>query len=118
MTLRFEREMIEVTSMSATKPDPAWRYTDRKGHEHQWVGDKTPTLVEVEGIGWWCEDCREQHSDYHLVCARCRERIEPKTFPDTGVKYVAGPTRYYLDDEPITKNEYDHLMEQARETTG
>lgn len=109
--LRVERDTIAVDSVLAMKPDPKWRYTDKAGHEHRFDNqDSTPTtLVQVEEEPWWCYDCRDLHNEYHLECKLCHETIEPHYVPDPGPHYVMGPWRYYLDNQPISEEEYQTL---------
>lgn len=55
------------------EPDPKWVFTDSSGHIHYWVGNKVPTIHEVEVY-------EEDDSDYmymELQCIACGEHIVP-----------------------------------------
>jgi hypothetical protein len=113
-TLEAETEMIDVTS-GLPYPNERWTYTDRQGHEHRYsrraAGDYYPTLVWVVDETYWCEDCRDEHTDGHYECAICGEHITPRLRgPDLSRKYIPGLTSYYLNGEPITKERADELM--------
>jgi hypothetical protein len=110
MNLRIEREYIEVSMLSPRDPDPRWRFVDAAGHEHHWDGDRTPTLEPKLERQWWCEDCMDEHEDWVLACAQCGEVITPMTVPGQPVQRIPGPVSYYLDDEPITKEQADTLL--------
>lgn len=110
-TLRVISDMIRVdyiSDISAT-----WKFTDAAGHGHRCdydAADHYPTLREVSGRTWWCDDCQDEHEDAHLECRLCGETIRPgMTGP--GTKWLPGRTEYLLDGEPVTP-------ERAREIAG
>jgi hypothetical protein len=113
--LRVERDMIDVTS-NLPRPDPDWTYTDRAGHQHRREGREYPTLVVVVEDTWWCEDCRDEHTDEHLECAQCGETIVPGTVgPHAMREYIPGLASYWLDDEPISEARYFELAQRHQQ---
>jgi hypothetical protein len=116
--LRLEVDMIDVTS-ALPRPDPRWTYTDQAGHQHRY--DKTapghyyPTQVVVTEEPYWCPDCHDEHSDSHYECPLCGEEIEPGLVSAPLYReYMPGLASYYLNDEPITKDEYERLVAELR----
>ncbi|MGW4270899.1 hypothetical protein ACWEGQ_00680 [Streptomyces seoulensis] len=41
-------------------------------------------------------------------------QVEPGTYVDTSPQYIAGPTSYLIDGEPVSKEEGDALFAQIR----
>jgi hypothetical protein len=69
---------------SLSEPDPHWRFTDAAGHAHEPTMEdgrvrSYGTLVSVESEPYWCEDCRDEHTDQHYECPLCGEVIRPGT---------------------------------------
>lgn len=116
--LEIEVERIEVTT-GLPQPDPNWSYIDHAGHEHAYgqpgpFRDRYPTLVERAGEPYWCDDCDDEHVDTWLECPLCGEKIAPGTYVDTSPRYIAGPTSYLIDGQPVSKEEGDALFAQIR----
>lgn len=88
ITVVFEREVIEVkTLVPPTEPDPDCTYRDKAGHLHDW----TKALLRWKVIRtWWCEDCRDEHTDEEQVCILCGEKIEPGRQPAPNPAYIQG----------------------------
>lgn len=105
-TLVVEAPVERITAL--TGPDKNWRYTDARGHVHEW-DDGYPTLRWVIDEVTWCADCREEHEHGHYECALCGERIEPGT---TGpvTHLIEGAPSYMLNGEPITESEASQWM--------
>ncbi|WP_329215324.1 hypothetical protein OG352_06605 [Streptomyces sp. NBC_01485] len=97
------------------QPDPRWRATDSNGHEHYYAegSDRYPTLELVFGEPYWCEDCRDEHQDNWYECRQCREKVRPGTRIDSTPKWIAGPTYYSLNGEPIGKERADEILAEA-----
>lgn len=123
--LRAETEMIEVTS-GLLRPDPKWAYTDHAGHEHYYrkgsrygEGSGYPTLIVVTEEPYWCPDCHDEHTSSHYECPLCDEEIAPGLVPEPPYReYIPGLTSYYLNDEPITPDEYQRLVDQLQREGG
>jgi hypothetical protein len=112
-TLRVETDMIDVTS-NLPRPDKAWTYTDRAGHDHRW-DHGYPTLVVVDEETYWCEDCGDEHTDSHYECPRCGEEIRPGLVgPSLHREYIPGRTEYLLNGEPISEDEARRIIEATR----
>jgi len=103
-TLTVETEQIEIQSMLATKPDKNWEHVDHAGHFHAYDDHgKLPTLeTRVEQVpcsgecgNWDCDGYTVTH--YH--CLICGEEVEPKRLPDSGPKFIPGPTRWTVEVE-------------------
>ena len=72
----------EIVYSYSPEPDPNWVYTDKEGHRHYRDDEgKYPTLHTETTDSWWCEDCREHHEEYELVCNLCYEKVTPGTRP-------------------------------------
>lgn len=86
-SLKVEPRMIEVTSRDATKPDPAWEYTDAAGHWHAWIARpvEMPCNGSCDGT---CDGEGYTRIDHH--CRICNELIEPAVLPDTDRKWIPG----------------------------
>src|SRR6266498_3585504 len=106
--LSTDTELIDVTSIfGGYIPDKDWQHTDNKGHVHFYsdTEDHYPTL-------------KMRHWSY--FCKQCGQTIEPGTKPDpkhpAGVtEYTAGPTYYYLNGNPITKEEAERILKSWQE---
>lgn len=111
--LRIETDQIEVTS-NLPKPDRSWRYIDAQGHEHYWR-DGWPTLVTVVEDTYWCADCNDEHDDTHFECPQCGEWISPGMV-EGGMfrEFMPGRTSYYLDGQPITKEQAEEIIAARR----
>lgn len=111
--LRIETLRIEVTS-NLPRPDPHWRYTDAQGHQHTRTDSTYPTLQLVNEPTHWCEDCEDEHTFQHYECAICKETIRPGSIsPSMSPEYIAGPTSYYLDGEPIDSDRAQEFLREA-----
>ena len=116
MTLRVEAEPIPYSTWGGNEPDPDWRYTDAAGHDHYRENKAWPTLVWKPEI-YWCHDCQDEHDDGHRECSICGEEIEPGTRPvPPHSGYIRGLERYYLNDEEISRERYEELAEQMRQS--
>lgn len=109
-------ELIEVTSLS-DRPDPAWRFVDAAGHEHTYVDQTYPTLVWVVDQEDYVviEDGypEEYPGEGHYECGECGEVVTPAQIgPSPYREFVPGVVSYFLDDEPITEDEYRAIVEQ------
>ncbi len=80
VTLTLEQEEISVRlAVTPMKIDPDWRWTDPAGHEHDATLKKAVwKVVRV----YWCEDCRDEHTDSEPVCRYCGAKVEPHRVPD------------------------------------
>jgi hypothetical protein len=108
--LWWERDRIDVTS-DLPRPDPTWRYTDSFGHEHRREANSYPTLTWVIDRTYWCEGCRDEHTEGHYECRECRQWVTPGLVPAPLYReYVPGMTHYYLNDEEISREEYERLL--------
>lgn len=119
----MERDLIDVTSMH--RPDVGWRFTDARGHLHQWFADgkpavsynpaethDVPSLVWIkDGVGYY-ED-GEPYDIGHNECRKCGEHIAPAYTSDTCTQYVAGLARYYINGEPVQPDEFKRRAEAA-----
>ena len=93
-------KMFEVTSLN--RPDTAWRFVDKAGHEHRWHADghpadsynpesrhTLPTLVNVEDA--------PGGDDYpavsHYECKQCGEHVRPGTRADDTRQFIRGFSR-------------------------
>ena len=117
-TLRAEAELIDVSS-ALPYPDEAWTYTDQHDHKHRYKrtgpGTYYPTLTWVVDETYWCEECGDEHAEGHWECPLCGEHITPGLKgPDRFPRKIPGMVSYYLNDEPISKAEYQRLVEQLR----
>jgi hypothetical protein len=100
-SVRFEQDMIDVSSLTASKPDPAWQMVDAAGHYHAWAkGGQLPTLTIVE-VPEPCEECDddeddepcEGHTRTEYQCRLCHQVIEPRTVPDEAARNRRIPGR-------------------------
>jgi hypothetical protein len=115
-TLSVSVDVVEVTDMQP-RPDKSWRYTDKQGHEHYYDGYPVPypTLTHVLDETYWCQDCRDDHTDGHLECRICGEHINPGlTGPSAFREYVPGLRHYKLDGVEITEERFTELLAQYR----
>lgn len=111
--LRFEREVIEVTS-SLPSADEGWRFSDAAGHEH-YYRDGYPTLVAVVDDRYWCDDCGDEHIDSHWECPQCGERITPGLVgPDCFRRFAPGRAKWTLDGQPISEERAQEIIEARR----
>lgn len=112
-TYRMERDMIDVTSLH--RPDPAWTFTDPNGHLHQWHDADgiakdynpttryfVPTIVKV--VDYPATD--DYPEVFHYECKECRAVVEPGYRADEFSQKITGLAHYYIDDEPVSKDEF------------
>lgn len=93
-TLEVVTEVVDVTSLTATKPNLAWEFIDPAGHFHAWDREgKLPTLDTVsELISCLAPDecgC-EGYSVARYVCAICAWDVNPAVVPDPGPHTMPG----------------------------
>lgn len=83
-------------------PDIGWGYTDPAGHLHGFTPDgDVPTLEWVVTLVYYCEDCRDDHSEGEYRCKICGAVVEPQ-FKTSYEPYVAtGPMKYTLCVEDV-----------------
>lgn len=102
LDLEEGQEPGEIMESSLPEADPAWRYTDRQGHEHapevytDQGGVKRvrdwPSLVSVVEETYWCDECNDEHERRHRECRICGEQIEPGS--RRAVPFVVPGARY------------------------
>ncbi len=120
--LEIETERIEV-STNLPQPDPRWAYTDNALHHHRAEREaknrrvRYPTLVRRESEPYWCDDCRDEHTDTWFECPLCGEKIKPGTFIDPSPRYINGLTSYLLSGEPIPAEEGEALFTEFMAVT-
>ncbi|MBO0883672.1 MAG: hypothetical protein J2P17_25720 [Mycobacterium sp.] len=110
--LRVETEIIDVSS-GLPRSNPHWTYTDQQGHEHRY-DNGYPTLARVVDATHRDED-GDEWEEWHYECPQCRERIEPGTISGMFTETVPGRQSYYLNDEPISKERFEKLMQQLKQ---
>lgn len=99
-------------------PDEEWYYIDQEGHAHQWNNKILPTLELIPAVTkeYWCDDCNDMHDEIteesYYVCKICREVVKPKYKTDNGPLYQMGAISYYIDDIPVTKEEFNYKKEE------
>ncbi len=98
--LDIQTELIDITSSTATKPDPAWEHIDPAGHFHAYDRDgKLPTLVARSrhvACNGGCGDegeC-EGYDVTDFYCLICDAEVQPKRIPDTEPKSAPGLTTW------------------------
>lgn len=90
-------------------PSESWRFTDSHGHEH-YYDNGYPTLEQKEEEEYWCDFCDEFHSGKsYYVCKECGDKVYPSTKPV--VYYRCLQTRYYINDQPVTEEEFKNAGE-------
>ncbi len=100
--LKVERDVEVVYSERATKPDPAWEYTDPFGHWHAYADDGSlPTLdakqehVDCDGTcGGVCGG--EGYDVTRYYCRICSAPVDPARVPDHGPHNILGMWRWTL----------------------
>lgn len=122
-TFRIEREMIDVTMLN--RPDTSWRHTDANGHEHRYYVHRPEGVEPAEHyapaahyllptVEWIVDE--EGSDEYpetgHYECRLCRATVQPHTTADTTRQMIPGYTSYYINDQPVSQEEYER---QARE---
>lgn len=91
--VRAETTRIDVSSCSATKPNPRWTHVDAAGHFHAWselsdappLPTLTPVHVPCDGA---CGD--PTHTDVIYRCTLCHELVEPGRTDDSGPRSIPG----------------------------
>jgi hypothetical protein len=99
-TLKYGHEMLDISSRTATKPDPTWTYVDPAGHFHAYSGNELPTLtprqvhVECDGVhSGPLSDPDEPCEGYDVTeyhCLACDHEVTPKRVSDAGPKSMPG----------------------------
>ena len=97
-TLQATSYSIDATP--AAEPDPAWAFTDKKGHVHTWVSGTWENYRPPEDVDDWIP---------YSYCKLCSEHVRPGMRPGRR-QVIAGPVEYYLDDDPITKEQAEALL--------
>lgn len=107
---RMDRELIEVGAGWTPVADPRWMFTDAAGHEHRRTRDGYPSLAWVITGQDGCGDpecCGETWDVGEYRCRECAEVIEPGTHIPAGSTFIPGEVHLYIDDEPVTKTQWD-----------
>jgi hypothetical protein len=107
--LRVERQVIDVSSATARKPDMSWTFVDKAGHFHAFDHEgNLPTIVRREERvqpDFEDEEDRDTDDDFygdydysvtHIECTLCGEKVEPQYVPDYPQRLIPGPTEYTL----------------------
>jgi hypothetical protein len=114
--LRVERQVIDVSSASARKPDMSWTFVDKAGHFHAFDHEgRLPTVVRREervpldltdGPDDYDDDDGAEsdpdeypelcYSVTHTECGLCGEKVEPLYVADYPTKLIPGRTEYTL----------------------
>ncbi len=100
--LTIEQEFTVIRSERATRPDPAWTFTDDARHFHAWSGDRDlPTLdtrsrnAPCDGsCGGVCDG--EGYTVTEHFCRICGQQIEPGRLPDQGEKRIPTARHWHL----------------------
>lgn len=97
--LDIRTEMIEIRSLTATKPDPNWTHIDEAGHFHAYGRDgKLPTLIRSlrqVACGGECGDSGcEGYETVEHECSICNAEVIPECVADDPVKSIPGPTSW------------------------
>lgn len=108
--LQVERQMIDVSTATARKPDPSWTFVDSAGHFHAFDHEgQLPTIsrreeyIQVERE----PDCLlddldpDEYVDFgysvlHVECGICGEEIKPHYVPDDPNRVIPGRVAYTL----------------------
>ena len=107
--LSIEVDRIDVSTLTASKPDPSWTFVDAAGHFHAFDHDgQLPTIVRREELVVVESDEQEDGDDdfdeysegsytiTHQDCALCGEEIKPSHVPDNPHRTIPGRTSYTL----------------------
>lgn len=101
--LSIQTDQIDVSTFTASKPDPSWEFVDAAGHFHAFDHEgNLPTVARREELIRAEPDAEELDDDWdvseytiiHMVCALCGERIEPRRVPDNPYRTIPGRTSY------------------------
>lgn len=116
--LEMWSDPIEVTS-NGPRPDPSWLHTDANGHEHRWVDGELPSLrwvVDEEDYVVVEDGYPEEYpGSGHYECTQCFERVEPGMRGPSGFReFIPGPVHCTLDGQPISREDAQALIEEAR----
>jgi hypothetical protein len=102
-TFSVHHERIDVSSLTASKPDMSWTFVDSQGHFHAYDHEgKLPTITRREEFVPYTfhgdedqdEDEPDGYSEIHIECGICGEKVEPKRLPDDPHKTIPGRTEY------------------------
>lgn len=85
------------------EPDEKWQFTDAHGHEHHYAPGY-PTLRWIVDETW-TDEFGDEMEDGHYECPRCGEHIAPGLTFYPYRRYIAGPTEWTLNGQPITEDE-------------
>lgn len=99
------------------KPDYDWRYTGKCGalHKYEEMGQVANAHQVTYTEMWDDGDGRyDEITDTHWECNRCHERLALGTTNIyTGPKFISGPWEYFIDNEQVTKDEFDNRRAEA-----
>lgn len=114
--LDVHQEWIDVSTLSAWKPDPKWTYVDRLGHFHAWGDDgNLPTLdrrtrhvdpvvsdeIDDDPDPDDCDD--DGYDESFHACRICDEEIEPKYVPAPRDRSMPGLKTWTIEvDQTLT----------------
>lgn len=108
--IEIRQEIIRIDTL-LPQLDPDWEQVDEAGHKHS--GDNLyKTLREVEDETYWCSDCRDDHTDSHLECKKCKQEIHPGTRAPRP-EFIQGVLTITLNGEPITEEDAKALVEKS-----
>ena len=101
-------DAIEVTTMTRSEPDDAWREIDPAGHVHTHTSGSWAWKVTAE----WVNADGDDDSDGHYACTSCGDEVHPRwvSLPGGFRQYVSGPQRFYRDAVEITRAEFESAM--------
>lgn len=119
---RMECDPIEVTSNH--RPDERWQHTDLAGHTHQWEWPSgkrlysptqqatLPTLHWVKTGVRYDED-GEEYEVGEYRCLQCQAVVEPRFTADRCRQYIPGLRRCYINDQPVSHEEFERAVKEA-----
>ena len=89
--------------------DLKWKYTDKNGHNHYYLEDKSlPTLNRQVEIEMCCDYYGDEWEDETIwyECKQCGEVIKPGLIHKNEPLIQYGQTYYYIDDVQVTEETY------------
>ena len=110
---RTELDTIDVTQIQ--EPDPTWRFLDMHNHVHVWRmgGDMPPCVPTIKYV----EDSPgddEYPAVGHHECRICGDHVEVGFIGTTIRKEVRGLCSYFVNDEEVSKEEYEKLLVEVQ----
>ena len=97
-TLSVVRNDYDITP--ATEADPAWVFTDKKGHVHTWTSRTWIHYEPDEDVDDWTP---------YYYCSLCGEHVHPQTRAAQR-QFIYSPTLYLLDGESIPKEQAESRL--------